>query len=952
MRFFKYIDIIPAKPIIDGVEGEFQNGDEIKLRKGSQGSYRFEIFKVAADGSMAPSSITAIEWDKLERLSYDQINKLEESLTKQQLDTKFNDVNTRIDNVNLGITGSISTTQTLLQLNALQDGIYEAQTSGIYANGFTAKPSYLTKFKKTGTVWTLSSEVLVDANGKPVLDPVGVGIPQEKAVANYVGEKAVDILNLDLSGVVTDTFIPEDRSSFTFSLPYGSSSYYYEGSNHKGVKKVFVKSNVAGTVSLGIIQENSLTVAGVIEAKTVSVVVGVNTFNIEDIGFNPSNLALDKFVIGASPITANSLAYQTSTTGSLKVMLLSNGVITNTTQKGCVWVLSHNVPETILGTYPATKSLLEDTVNNQNTYKTVAIPEDRNGIVMSVAGSDLVVYGESGIFYNKDNQFKNFNIYGRAAGLVDVFFVKINNNAASVIGQSQVSAVVGKNTYNRVQISAPADEADKIFIMAGNNESKTPNVIHGALGSVSRPWYSLNKASGVLTTSTSAQRFSFWLEVNQPQNLLVQEVNRLSNIVDNLPTSSGLYDYTTNVPILPSDIFVDTATNSKGTALYKNSMFQKFIGQPLPSVQLVSNNKILDLNDPSYIKDGDVGSIARLLVNKQTVNNKIVYKDVNIRKYNSSNKTGTVTWMSMGDSLTEGGAGYTSSPIFLITQKLQAMGITVQGVGAIQRTSNGITQRYQGQGGWRYRTFTGQESQYASLPVKLSNPTKNVYIEGVDGTINEIKAFNMFLYEATAQDKIDYPQWCFHFVEGSTTENVSYAQNPNLGTYHIFSPSRYFSERGITIPNVISIALGTNEWYLGGFAGWNITKIIDNADWLITRFLQSVPSTTKILVVPCNNMPLTRETEWEEKASLLTSAILKIIEIKKLTYNNIFGLSIFAHGSRQMAYNLEISNIDLTSNNTTKVGTIDADVHILNTNDQGRYDYIQSLSDAILYCMP
>lgn len=809
-------------------------------------------------------------------------------------------------------------------------------------------------YDRTTNLWSFDSveKPLPTVTGTDVLNPTGTGVPKEKATAEYVGKSAIDILDLKLEDVIVDAYIPEIRSLNTFTNNYTSPSYYYEGSNHRGVKQIFVKANSAGTINLGIIVKVNGSTSSLIESKTVSVVVGVNTFNIEDVGFNENNLKLPEFFIGASPITAGTLRFQVSTEGALQVMVTSNGSVTSTTQKGCVWVLAKNVPETILGSYPETKALLESTINNENTFTKEVIPEDRNGIIMAVAGSNLVVYGESEIYYNTDSKFVNLNIYAQATGLADVFFVKISGIIATVVSQSQVSCLVGKNTFTKSQLNAPEDEVENIYVFVGNNETKTPNVLHGASGySKIRPWYTLTKSTGALIIGNSAQRFSFWIEVDKPVNLLVAEVSRLTEIVNNLPSrdSDKVYDYTNNYPILPSDIFINTNSISKGTAIYKSSLFQKFINNILPDIQLVSDNVVMDLKDPSYIKSSDVGATARLLINKQLVDNTILYKDINIRKFDSATKTGILTWMSLGDSLTEGGAGFTSSPIFLITQKLATLGVTVQGTGAIQRTNGAITQRYEGRGGWRYRTFVGLEPKFSGLNQKIASPTKNVWIEGTDGTINDIKSFNPFLYEATAQDKIDYPQWCFNFVEGSNSENVSYAQNPSLGTYHIFSPARYFSERGITIPNVISIALGTNEWYLGGYSAWDLTKILNCAEWMITRFLSAVPTTTKLLIVPCNNMPLTREVEWQEKASILTSAILKIIENKKITNTNIFGLSIFAHGSRQMAYNLELTNSNLSINNTTKLGIVDADVHILNTNDQGRYDYIQSLSDAVLF---
>ena len=559
-----------------------------------------------------------------------------------------------------------------------QEVAYTFVGEGTYGS-ITVDNGYMAVLGWDGTSWSKNAEMqLPMPTGTDILEDNQV--PSGIAVKKYVSESAIDILNLDLQDVVTDSIIPEDRTNFTFSVNYTGTAYYFEGDNYNGVKELHIKSSLAGTVNVAIIKVNSPTLGEVIESKTINLSVGVNNIEIEDIGFTPSNLNIPSFVIGMSPITSNIVKYQTSSSGALKVMTISSGAITSTTQKGCLWATVHVVPDTILGTYPSIKELAESTANNENSYTNELIPEDRNGINMGSAGASTVVYGESEIFYNVNQKLVDLNIYARASGVADVFFVKINGSSATILKQTQVTAVVGKNTYSKGDLDAPDDEDANIYVFVGNNETKTPNVIMGAGGySKTRPWYTLDKSSGSLSTSTSTQRFSFWLTVGIPVNKLVAEVSRLTNIVDNLPNidTESIYDYTINYPILPSDIFIDTSSSSKGTPLYKNSLFQKFINNPLPSVQLVSNNKVIDIQDPSYLKDSDLGNTARLLINKQTVNNTILYKDLNIRKFDSSSKSGTLTWMSLGDSLTEGGAGFNSSPIYLLTEMLSSLGVTV-----------------------------------------------------------------------------------------------------------------------------------------------------------------------------------------------------------------------------------------------------------------------------------
>lgn len=86
-------------------------------------------------------------------------------ITAKDLRDSFEKVNQRIDEVSIGILGSITTSQTLVELNALEDGVYRAQTVGNYANGLIAEEGFYTTFRKSGNVWNLEN-----ATKLPTLD--------------------------------------------------------------------------------------------------------------------------------------------------------------------------------------------------------------------------------------------------------------------------------------------------------------------------------------------------------------------------------------------------------------------------------------------------------------------------------------------------------------------------------------------------------------------------------------------------------------------------------------------------------------------------------------------------------------------------------------------------------------------------------------------------------------
>lgn len=168
------------------------------------------------------------------------------------------------DDYVLGISGTVTTTQTLPQLNALADGIYEAQTAGLYANGLTAKVGFYTRFQKTGTVWVISSETempsvipiedwdssLVYNNSNLVFKSGIVWQLLDGAVANNLeipgispywisksGIKTLSKTALSLAGVTwgfymsgTNTPVANIGSGYTTKIPVTPSTVYkFEG---------------------------------------------------------------------------------------------------------------------------------------------------------------------------------------------------------------------------------------------------------------------------------------------------------------------------------------------------------------------------------------------------------------------------------------------------------------------------------------------------------------------------------------------------------------------------------------------------------------------------------------------------------------------------------------------------------------------------------------------------
>lgn len=142
MKFYKYINTIPDKPIVGGEETEFNPGDTIMVRKGAQENYYWEQYKVAADGLVHfVRGITDDQWGRIERLTGGEISKVEsitteditklkEDYTKPQIDDIIGDVNERVNNISSGYQGT-ATLDTIFN-EETPTGLYTPLESGDY----------------------------------------------------------------------------------------------------------------------------------------------------------------------------------------------------------------------------------------------------------------------------------------------------------------------------------------------------------------------------------------------------------------------------------------------------------------------------------------------------------------------------------------------------------------------------------------------------------------------------------------------------------------------------------------------------------------------------------------------------------------------------------------------------------------------------------------------------
>ncbi|MCT4251100.1 hypothetical protein HZP37_08360 [Elizabethkingia anophelis] len=193
----------------------------------------------------------------------------------------------QIDAIKLSdLKGEVTTQQTLSELNALSDGIWEAKTDGNYANGLTVKKGFLTRFRKIGTTWTIAIEIEVnitnvelDREGGALSYNRGLGLLK---VLDYFVSNSFDYTTLNkgdyqvLNGALkTDNTVESSGSERTIlNIPVAD----FERFDYDGWRLRTVTANMGLYCSaLGITKDGTVEV--VIQAQDKSLPIGKEQFN-------------------------------------------------------------------------------------------------------------------------------------------------------------------------------------------------------------------------------------------------------------------------------------------------------------------------------------------------------------------------------------------------------------------------------------------------------------------------------------------------------------------------------------------------------------------------------------------------------------------------------------------------------------------------------------------------
>ncbi|MBH2767616.1 SGNH/GDSL hydrolase family protein [Serratia marcescens] len=126
---------------------------------------------------------------------------------------------------------------------------------------------------------------------------------------------------------------------------------------------------------------------------------------------------------------------------------------------------------------------------------------------------------------------------------------------------------------------------------------------------------------------------------------------------------------------------------------------------------------------------------------------------------------------------------------------------------------------------------------------------------------------NPFLKIADATDKAISPQWCYD----TAYSGQSYADNPNLPSYHIFDVAAWAAARGLTAADklVVVLQLGVNDRW----RGYAAADVAAAQDFMITKFKAVLPQCR--FVVSSHSIGWTNERDWSTYTPYIMQKIIK-----------------------------------------------------------------------------
>ncbi len=446
-------------------------------------------------------------------------------------------------------------------------------------------------------------------------------------------------------------------------------------------------------------------------------------------------------------------------------------------------------------------------------------------------------------------------------------------------------------------------------------------------------WVYLNKATGVIGALAAGSGVppvgSAILATVYGQKLDAQnDARRVIKLFDTggneVPSSGGAaFDPLVQRMILPDTMYFLPSTPMR---LYRAPCFADYqnmvrtdIAFWLDTGGTSTVDRFQPVGDSIKIDPAQLGSTFRLGYRHNAQPDKRYIKTITRAVAAPGALTGkAIKLLAFGDSLTEEGM------VTELKTQIDAQGATVTPVGTYFSASTNSL-RGEGRGFWAYRNFIGKDN----LSNVSGTPTPHTLAPaGPDTT----KFANPFLRLATGTDTTNTPTWCFRNT--GAEKELSYTDDPvKTGNFYIFDFGWYRTQHSVPAPDIITIALSTNDINLDRTTYTQAERLQFmrlGLEIMVKSIKADLPS-VKIGIIPapswCSDS--VNDPRWLAETAPWIEQCMKDVAALSGTYSNLFVVGVWPFMSEDWVYPYVTSPPapDLSANNNTKVNTIADRVH-------------------------
>jgi hypothetical protein len=563
----------------------------------------------------------------------------------------------------------------------------------------------------------------------------------------------------------------------------------------------------------------------------------------------------------------------------------------------------------------------------------------RNGIAFQYQLNDLSIVLER--YIGTENYLTSSDWYS-STDFVPYYIdgsVSDTTKASLILSQFFVNGVFNASIYRQklggnynFQDSAtprnliPAEYRIKGLILTYFNEN-----FQGILGS--NRWVSERFIGDVLTGSDFYGDDSKWVFTENIDN------------VNNLADERILIDKGLTTPDISSTKFIipDKMYFVKGRKLpfYRDSMFldankDRLRNWEVSMSTITSNGEGLchTFGGSINLIGEDVGATIDLSVRKNGTVHPFYGKLVNANIVDATTKSGLSPKILMiGDSITNRYIPFNTKTILSSYGALPTMLGTLTNLGG---------EKGEGRENWTLSNILGWENMWG-------HPGDGQTITPSDATATTLYQ-NPFLKLADANDKLDYPDYCFR--NSGAKKELSYSDDANkTGDFYIFSFSKYVTTnlQG-NVPNVVTIALGTNDSNKGysSFYPDVTTPTLLNArywkalNFIITNIIESFPA-IKIGVIPMYSR--IDDYQWLD-GSYATGLIESTIE--NIRTKNNANINVIGTWNNVSRYYGNYGSARVVLDEKIGVDTVDIASDTLHYSELGQAQIANSISTYIL----